>query len=277
MKRALPLALAALLLVPACAPDESMTAEEKAALIESKIKEADAAITAEQEDKAKAPLEFVLKEEPDNPQANGAMARLLLAKDDAKSAEPYAAKAVAGAPDDPESQRAMARVYEKTDRPAEAAAAYGKAWELKPDDARLGLGQGQQLLAAKKWAEAEAVLSKVGDDDDQIQYVWSSLGDALREQGKLDEALGKYMKAQNTHGSDKAAFAGAAMVYEAKGEISKALDQLSAYIQRDCCSSYSNEWAKPKLVELKAKENTAPEGEAPAGDADDEGEGEADG
>jgi Flp pilus assembly protein TadD len=245
-----------------------MTAEEKAALIASKIKEADAAITAEQEDKAKVPLEFVLKEEPDNAQANAAMARMFLAKDDAKSAEPYAAKAVAGAADDARAHKAMARVDEKTERPAEAAAAYGKAWELKPDDARLGLGQGKQLLAAKKWAEAEAVLRKVGEEDDQIQYVWSSLGDALREQGKMDEALGKYMKAQNTHGSDKAAFAGAAMVYEAKGEVSKALDQLSAYIQRDCCSTYSNEWAKPKLEELKAKENAAPEGDAAAGEGE---------
>ena len=265
VKRALPLALAALLLVPACNAEKGMTPEEKAALIVAKVKEADASITAEQEDKAKEPLAWVLKEDPENAAAHAAMARMYLAKKDAKSAEPHAAKAVAGAAGDAGAHTNMAKIYDLTERPAEAAASYATAWELSPDDARLGLGQGMALLRSKKFAESEKVLARVGEDDPEIQYVWSALGDAMREQGKLDEALGKYMKAQNTHASDKTAFAGATMVYEAQGEVTKALDQLSRYIQRDCCSTYSKEWAKPKLAELEAKEK-AGEGSAPAED-----------
>jgi Flp pilus assembly protein TadD len=156
----------------------------------------------------------------------------------------------------------MAKVYDLTDRPVEAASAYAAAWALNLDDARLGLGQGKALLKAKKFAEAETVLRKVGEEDPEIQYVWSALGDAMREQGKNDEALGMYMKAQNKYDSDKSAYAGATMIYEAKGENSKAIDQLSRYIQRDCCSSYSKEWANPKLLELKAKEDAGQGGAA---------------
>lgn len=272
MKRALPLALAALLLAPACAAEEGMTPEEKAALIVSKIKQAEASITAEQEDKAKTPLAWVLKEDPENAAAHAAMARMYLAKADPKSAEPHAAKAAAGNAGNAGAHLQMAKVYDQTGRDAEAAASYTTAWGLDPDDARLGLGLGKSLLKAKKFAEAETVLRKVGEEDAGIQYVWSSLGDALREQGKNDEALSIYMKAQNTNASDKAAFAGATMVYEAMGENSKALDQLSRYIQRDCCSTYSKEWAKPKLAELKAKENAGAGGAAmkAAAAADDE-------
>jgi Flp pilus assembly protein TadD len=239
-----------------------MTPEEKAALIASKIKEAEASITADQEDKAKTPLAWVLKEDPENAAAHAAMARMYLAKADPKSAEPHAVKAATGNAGDAGAHQQMAEVYVLTERHAEAAASYATAWGLDPDDARLGLGQGKSLLRAKKFAEAEKVLRKVGEDDAEIQYVWSDLGDALREQGKNDEALGMYMKAQNTNASDKTAFAGATMVYEAMGENSKALDQLSRYIQRDCCSTYSKEWAKPKLAELKAKENAGAGGAA---------------
>jgi tetratricopeptide (TPR) repeat protein len=44
--------------------------------------------------------------------------------------------------------------------------------------------------------------------------VYTELGDTLREQGKLDEALKAYMKALIEHAGDKTAHAGAAQVYE---------------------------------------------------------------
>ena len=68
---------------------------------------------------------------------------------------------------------------------------------------------------------------------------------------KLDAALKAYLKAQSKYASDKMAFAGAAFVYEAKGQDSKALDEWSRYIQRDCCSEYSQNVAKPKLEALR--------------------------
>ena len=66
------------------------------------------------------------------------------------------------------------------------------------------------------------------------------------------------MKAQTQWAGDQDAFLGASQVYEAQGEISKAIDQLSQYIQQDCCSTYSKDHAQPKLKELKELENAAP-------------------
>lgn len=256
--RVLPLVLAALTL-SACAPDKEMTAEEIAKISADKVKEGLAKIASDQEDLAKADFEWVLEKDPENAGAHGGMAQIYLKKDDPAKALPHAEKAAAGAPDDPKAQATLGEVLAKSDKHAEAAAAYAKAWSIDPDDSRWGHAQGKALLKTKNFAEAETVLRKVGEEDEQIQYVWTDLGDALREQGKHDEALRMYMKAQNTYQSDKGAFAGAAQVYEAKGETSKAIDQLSRYIQRDCCSTYSDEWAKPKLAELKAKENAGGE------------------
>ena len=266
MKRALLIALTACLIstTAACGGKSEMTPEELAKLTEDKLAEAEAMIASDQEGLAKANFDWVLEQDPNNGRAHAGMAQMYLGKNDPQSATPHAEKAAAASPDDPKVQATLGEVLGKVGRAEEAAAAYAKAWELSPDDTRYGHGQGKALNAAKKYAEAEAVLRKVGDEDPRAQYVWTDLGDALREQDKLDEALRTYMKAQNEYGSDKGAYAGAAMVYEAKEEWDKAVTQLGGYIQRDCCSTYSDEWAKPKLLELEAK---AKGGAAPTEDA----------
>jgi hypothetical protein len=70
------------------------------------------------------------------------------------------------------------------------------------------------------------------------------------------------MKAQNTYASDRMARAGAALVYESKGDIKHALDEWSAYIRMDCCSEYSNTVAKQKIQQLKLPDAPPAAGEA---------------
>jgi predicted negative regulator of RcsB-dependent stress response len=99
------------------------------------------------------------------------------------------------------------------------------------------------------------------------RFVHTELGDVLRQTDRLDEALKTYMKAQSTYQSDKMARAGAAMVYEEKGDVRHALDEWSAYIRMDCCSEYSNDVAKKKVMELGLLEGQADNGAGEAGDA----------
>jgi len=79
------------------------------------------------------------------------------------------------------------------------------------------------------------------------------------------------MQAQNTYASDKAARAGAALIYESKGETTLAINEWSDYIRMDCCSTYSNSVAKPKIASLRAIES----GETPAAPAEDSAENQA--
>ena len=106
----------------------------------------------------------------------------------------------------------------------------------------------------------------LGNLDPNIHFVWTEIGDCVREQNRMDEALKLYMKAQNTYASDRMARAGAALVYESKGDIKHALDEWSAYIRMDCCSEYSNTVAKQKIQQLKLPVDPAadPAGTAPA-------------
>ena len=115
---------------------------------------------------------------------------------------------------------------------------------------------GEHLLTIKSQAGASdhrviVEEGKVAELDPRAPSVNTELGDALREQDKLDDALKHYMKAQNVNRSDKRAHAGAAMVYEKKGDNKHALDEWSSYIQMDCCSDFSKTVAQKKIESLK--------------------------
>ena len=146
---------------------------------------------------------------------------------------------------------------QNADKHAEAAEAYGKAFELVPDNSDYGLHYGRELKRAGKFDEAEGVLRKVAELDPKAQFVFTELGDVLREKNQLDESLKTYMKAQNTYPSNREAFAGAALTYEAKGDNKNALDEWSTYITMDCCSDFSKNVAQKKVETLKV-DPTAP-------------------
>lgn len=152
----------------------------------------------------------------------------------------------------------MGELYGVQGRADESAEAYTKAFELDPEEANWGLLCGRALNRANRFAEAETVLRKVVELDPEALTpdhvgVYTLLADSLRGQTKLDDALRTYMKAQTTYASDKMARAGAAFVYEAKSDIKHALDEWSAYIQRDCCSDFSRTVAHKKISELQEK------------------------
>ncbi len=96
------------------------------------------------------------------------------------------------------------------------------------------------------------MLREVAKVDKQAEFVFTELGDVLREQGKLDEALKTYMKALIEHAGDKTAHAGAAQVYELQNNSAKAIDEWSTYIRMDCCSEFSENVAKKHMKALQS-------------------------
>ena len=50
---------------------------------------------------------------------------------------------------------------------------------------------------------------------------------------------------------------GATAVYEKRGEWTEAINELSEYVRMDCCTHYSDNVIKPKLDELRQKEQEA--------------------
>ncbi len=271
--RRLQIALLAALLAPslACESKPEMTPEELQARIASKIEEADVRLRNNKAKDAEEIYNWVLQQEPQNARALRGLALVRYEEDDIKAAEDFATKAAAANGEDHEVQAVLGKIYDKTERYAEAATAWGKAFELEPDNSRYGLAQGNALRNAKNLDEAEKVLRKVADLDPEVQFVYTDLGDTLREKGELDEALKLYMKAQTIFASDRRAFAGAAQVYEQKGDTTNAINQWSTYIRMDCCSNYSNDTAKPKLEALRQKEQEELAGEQPTV-VDDEGD-----
>ena len=204
-------------------------------------------------DKATAIYQKVLEQEPKNADAIFGMGRVHYAQEQFDKALTLLQQAAAAKPDDPEYQFYLGECLRIMEKPAEAAVAYGKAFELDAENGEYGLWYGKALKDAKKYEQAEEVLRKVAEIDVQATFVFTELGDVLREQGKTDEALIMYMKAQNVHPGDRMAHAGAAFVYEDKGDIKHALDEWSAYIRMDCCSKFSVDVAKKKLTELTEK------------------------
>jgi tetratricopeptide (TPR) repeat protein len=258
--RSLPALLAALLLAPAwlLAPAcdrgaKEPTPEEAAAKLASDLEEAAARMRNHKPEDAEKIYTRILEQNPGHPEALAGLGRVRFDQSKLDEAEKLLSEAVAKKGDDAATQFALGQVRQHAGRPAEAAEAYGKAFALAPEDSTYGLNYGRELKKAGKLDEAEAVLRKVAELDPKAQFVFTELGDVLREREQLDDALKTYMKAQNTYPSNKEAFAGAALTYEAKGDNKNALDEWSTYITMDCCSDFSKDVAQKKLETLKVE------------------------
>ncbi|HEY8377566.1 MAG TPA: tetratricopeptide repeat protein [Nannocystis sp.] len=253
MVRTARLALALVLaLPPACTSTPTVDPAEQAAQLKKDLANANGRVNDEKWQEAETILTRVLSTEPNNHEALALMAKVQLYghKDAAKSLE-LIDKAIAGKADVPDYHATRASALEKQGKDVEAAQAWGKASELDPDNGNYGLHQGQALRRAKQLEQAEAVFREVIKRDEAVKFVYSELGDVLREQGKLDEALVTYAKAMIQYAGDKSAHAGAAQVYEAKGETQKAIDEWSTYIRMDCCSEFSTNVAKKRIAALQ--------------------------
>lgn len=237
---------------PACNNTPAVDPAEQAALLKKDLANAAARVSDEKWDEADNMLKRVLEAEPNNPEALALQAKVRLYGDkDAAKGLDLIDKAIAIKGDVADYHATRAAALEKAGKDADAAGAWGKAGGLDPDNGNYGLHQGQALRRAKQYDKAEAVFREVIKNDEAVKFVYSELGDVLREQGKLDEALTTYAKAMIKYQGDKTAHAGAAQVYEAKGETQKAIDEWSTYIRMDCCSEFSNNVAKKRIAELQ--------------------------
>jgi tetratricopeptide (TPR) repeat protein len=255
VKRAFSLALALVLLAPACQPEKDPN--ELAATIQSKLAEADANLRNRKSDEAAEGYKWVLEQEPENVAALTGLGNVELERKAYEAAIDPLEKAVAKDGNVANTRASLGRAYTGMANWGKAAEHLGKAWELDKDTEQYGLEYGVALREVGKLDEAATVLEEVAEINPKIKYVYRELGKVQFAKTELDKALRTFMKAQTTWQGDQDAYAGAAMVYEAQGEISKSIDQWSAYIQQDCCSVYSKDVAQPKLAELKAKENAA--------------------
>lgn len=238
----------------ACEDKPELTAEELQARIAQKLEEADIRQRNNKPKDAEAIYQWILSQQANHPGALRGLAQVRLSGGDVAAALDLCKQAEAAGSTEASLFETLARIHGKEGRFTEAATAWGKAYELDPTEARHGLEQGIALRLAKQHAEAEAVLRKVADQEPEVQFVFTELGDTLREQERFDEALKLYMKAQSIFASDRRAHAGAAMVYEQRGETTKAINEWSSYIRMDCCSDFSNDTAKPKLEALRQRE-----------------------
>lgn len=262
--RLVPALLVALSLASACdRGEEALTPEQAAAKLASDLESADALVRNNKLTEAETIYLRILEtQSPGDAHALAGMGRVRFEEKKYDEAERYLVDAMAKKAEDADLAYLLGQVRQMAEKPAEAAEAYGKAYALDHDNSDYGLSYGRMLKESKKFAEAEPVLREVGEIDPKAQFVWSELGDVLREQNKLDESLRTYMKAQNTYASDKKAFAGAALVYEAMGDNRHALDQWSTYIRMDCCSEFSKSVAQKKVATLEVDhgDNETPEG-----------------
>jgi tetratricopeptide (TPR) repeat protein len=249
----LPLAIpltAAALLTAAC-EKPGLTPEEQAAKNKEDLSNGAARVRDEKYAEAEPMFARVLAVDPENGEALAGMGRVKLGQKKNDEAVTLLERAVAKLPDDASLQASLGEVYARLERHMDSATAYAAAFKADPANGNYGIAQGHGLQKAKQLDQAEAVLREVAKTDPQAEYVYTELGDVLRAQGKLDDALKSYMKALIEHVGDEKAHAGAAEVYELQNNRAKAIDEWSTYIRMDCCSEYSNNVAKKRIAALQ--------------------------
>ncbi len=233
-----------------CSGDPQVDPAEQAEKVKKNLKSARVHIADGDYEKARLMLKEVRSIDPNNVDAMYGMGRVAFADGANADAIKLLEKATTAEPENHEYLFWLGEVYKAEENWGAAAGAYGKAFALDSENGDYGLAQGKMLKKAKKFAEAEPILRKVLEIDEQVEFVYTELGDVLRETGKADEALRTYMKAQTVHPGDLMAHAGAALVYEDKGDIKHALDEWSTYVRMDCCSDYSKTVARKKIETL---------------------------
>ena len=253
------LLLSTLLLFSAtgCDRDKGPTPEEMAALVDSKLKDAETMLRNNKVKEAEELYLFALEQQPDNAVALTGLGRVKLEQSDVPGAVEVLKKAAAAPKANADAHAALGDALVLAEDHAGAAGAFAKAFELDGENATVGLRLGIAQRESKQLAESESTLKATAELDEDVQFVFTELGDTLRAQEKHPEALKAYMRAQTIYKSDKRAHAGAAFVYEAQGKFKAATDEWSAYIQRDCCSEYSKTVAHKKIKELELKEQEA--------------------
>lgn len=271
MKRTLGLSLAIALLIPlsACKPKEPEIDID--AEIARNLEEAASNLRNNKVEEAKGQYQWVLDQDADNVGGLTGLGKVALAEEDYAGAVGPLEKAVAASGEDTDARVSLGRAHAGTKDWAKAAEHLGKAWELDQNQEQYGLEYGVALRESGDAAKAIEVLTEVSEINPKLKYVYRELGRAHHAAKDLDKALTTYMQAQIQWKGDQDSFAGAAMVFEEKGEISKAIDQWSAYIQQDCCSTYSKDTAQPKLAALKEQENSAGNAPVDGGEAADAG------
>ncbi len=261
-RTSLAVSLALILAAPACDSKPAVDPAAQAEELKRDLSNGAQRVKDEKYAEAEAMFARVLAAEPENALALAGMGRVLLGTKKYPEALSMLERAAQKLPDDPALQASLGEAYTKLDRHTDAATAYAAAFKGDPGHGDYGLKQAQALRKSKQLEKAEEVLREVAKTDAQTEFVYTELGDVLREEGKLDDALKGYMKALIEHPGDKSAHAGAAEVYALQGNRIKAIDEWSTYIRMDCCSEFSNKVAKPKIQALQA-EGAAPPAPAP--------------
>jgi tetratricopeptide (TPR) repeat protein len=202
------------LILGANACGDKIDPDAEAAKLKSDLEEASARLRNHRVEDAEKIYLRILEKYPNLPEAEFGMALVRFAENDLESTEVLLKRVVTAMPDNHKVQAKLGHLYFLTERHAESATHYQKAFELESDNGEYGLAYGVGLKNSKQYPEAEAVLRKVAELDPMVRFVYTELGDVVRAQNRLDEALKIYMKAQNTYASDKKARAGAAFIYE---------------------------------------------------------------
>jgi tetratricopeptide (TPR) repeat protein len=244
-----------LLLASGCDNGPKVDPAEVQAKLTADLKAAEAWTRNHKHKDAEKLYNQILATHADQPEALAGLARIKFSDGAHDEALALVDKSIAAKGDDPTTHALRGEILARKEQHAEAAAAFGKAFELAPEKSEYGLPHGVQLRLANKLEDSEKVLRNVAELDPMAQFVYTELGDVLRAQKRDDEALKTYMKALSAYQSDKMAHAGAAQIYEAKGDIDHALNEWSTYVRMDCCSKYSTDVAKKKILELQAASN----------------------
>jgi tetratricopeptide (TPR) repeat protein len=263
--------LIALVIVVAACNKPKEDPEALRAKIENAVDSAETRLRNHKIKDAEQILNFVLENEPEHVRGLGTMAKVRFAQANYAEAERLARAALDKDGDNHGLHMLYGDIVSQQGNLAEASKAYGKAVQLDSENSEYGLAYAVVLRKLNQESEAEALLRRIADIDPRSMTkegkgVYTELADSLRTQGKLDDALKLYMKAQTTHASDRMAYAGEALVREAKADTKHALDAWSAYVRMDCCSEYSTTVAKKRILELQS---AAPSPEETEGAGDD--------
>jgi tetratricopeptide (TPR) repeat protein len=131
----------------------------------------------------------VLDRDPDHKNALFGLSNLLLKREQARLAAPYAQRLSALLPNSPAAQTAVAEVLEKGGQAPQAVAAYRKLLKSAPNHIPALLGLARTLLKSKRYDDVISLAVRAAEQDADNYYAFDMLSQALEGRGDLEDSL----------------------------------------------------------------------------------------
>jgi tetratricopeptide (TPR) repeat protein len=212
---------------------ETMLASGRSAGQDARLGGARAMLDLDRDEEAKAVLENLVTERPEDPEFHLWLGRAHVALSESEEAEASYREAIRLAPESLDGYLFLARLYVSDDRDTDAVQALADARDHVPESASMREGLGTYELGLNRLPEAIAEFRRALAIDHALPAARFGLGVALRRSGAYDDALASFEELSRIDPGHPGLALERGLVFEQRGQSDRAVEFYAQALLQD--------------------------------------------